>query len=486
MAEDVDAAGPLVSADFSKGLQRERWRRSPAEMAVDLTGGRFKTPPHIQLLSRKLADIAHKGRGRLIVSMPPRHGKSELVSRFFPLWYLSQYPQRSFAVASYGAELAVGFGRWVRNAAREWGAQTGLELAPDSQAAERWQTSEGGLFRGVGVGGAFTGQGAHVIVVDDPVKDAAEAFSPTIRQRVWDWWISVATTRLEPGGSLIVVMTRWHDDDLAGRLLKDERGRWDELKLPALAKENDPLGRPVDAPLWPERYDQAELMERRARGDWEWFALYEQSPLTSTASSPVKDADVHHWDGKLPDGEVIISVDPSFKGLDPDLDKKSKKRSRVGIIVALIAGGRAYVIDHLCEFLDFDQTEETILLMKDKHPSVRKLYIEDAANGWALIGHLRTRLVGVQVHAVKPRESKLLRLHAVAGFFRSVQVLLPPLAWPWVPEFLRRLCTFPLVEYDDDIDALTQLLAEEWLPKEKDTEKTPAERQAEWDALFPE
>lgn len=481
MAEDAELGGELLSSSFDDALTRERWRRSPAAMAADLTEGRFEIPAHIELLSGKLAKAAHEGGGRLIVSMPPRHGKSELVSRFFPLWYLSQYPERSFAVASYGAELAAGFGRWVRNAAREWGERTGLKLAPDSQAAERWSTTGGGGFMGVGVGGAFTGRGAHVIVVDDPVKDAAEAFSLTIRQRIWDWWISVATTRLEPGGTLIVVMTRWHDDDLAGRLLKSEPDKWDELKLPALAKDGDPLGRAVDEPLWAKRYSQAELMERRARGDWEWFALYDQSPLTSSTASPIRPEHVHHWGGQLPKGELVLTVDPSFKGLDPDLDKKSTKRSRVGMMVILFSGGTAYVVDHLAELLDFDQTEAQILSMHERYPELRRCYIEDAANGSALIGRLRRLLVGVQVFGVKPRESKLLRLHAVSGFFRSRQVLFPAVTVPWVADFTRRLCGFPQVDFDDDIDALTQALAEEWLPKIKDGERSDQDRVKDWD-----
>ena len=193
---------------------------------------------------------------RLAIFCPPRHSKSELASRRFPAWYLGRHPDHQIICCSYGDELAMDFGRNVRDIVE--GSEyrhlfPGTSIRRDSRSAERWQTAQGGVYVSAGVGSGITGRGAHIALIDDPIKNREEADSETHRRRVWDWFTNVLYTRLMPGGAVILIMTRWHEDDLGGRLLEAEEAggdKWDIVNLPALARADDPLGRmPGEAAL---------------------------------------------------------------------------------------------------------------------------------------------------------------------------------------------------------------------------------------------
>lgn len=209
-----------------------------------------------------------------MIFMPPRHGKSELASKRFPAWCLGRQPRRQIIAASYNSDLANDFGRNVRNivAEPEFGQVfPGVSLAPDSQAANRMNTNHRGTYVAAGVGTAVTGRGADIALIDDPFKDREEADSERRRELVWDWYRSTLFTRLMPGGAIVLIQTRWHEDDLAGRLLEHEGGQWDILDLPAI---ND-----AGEALWPEWYPLAALERIKATvGPREWSALYQQKP----------------------------------------------------------------------------------------------------------------------------------------------------------------------------------------------------------------
>ena len=243
---------------------------------TNYTNPAYRAAPHHALIAEKLEAVARGEVLRLMICTPPRHGKSELASRRFPAWFLGLLPEKQIIAASYNSDLADDFGREVRNIvdSPEFGNLFDTKLAPDSKAANRWHTDEGGMYIAAGVGTAMTGRGADVLLIDDPFKDRKEADSELQRKNVWDWYTSTAYTRLMPGGAIVVINTRWHDDDLSGRLLfeQDNGGdKWDLLNLPAI--ENGEA-------LWPEWYPLERLEQiRSVLPARDWNALYQQNPI---------------------------------------------------------------------------------------------------------------------------------------------------------------------------------------------------------------
>lgn len=212
--------------------------------------------------------------------MPPGSAKSTYASVLFPPWYLSNHRQDSLIAASHTQELADHWGRRVRNLIGQESRTLGVEISADSSAAGRWELASGGAYFAAGVGGSITGRRADLAIIDDPVKSRAEADSDTVRQRTWDWYRSDLYTRLKPGARIVLIQTRWHEDDLAGRVLTQEDG-WTVLCLPALAEAGDPLGRAEGDALWPEWEDTVQLERKRAVvGEREWLSLYQQRPTT--------------------------------------------------------------------------------------------------------------------------------------------------------------------------------------------------------------
>jgi hypothetical protein len=253
---------------------------------VQYTKPDYITAPHHRLICEKLEAVERGEVKRLMIFTPPRFGKSELVSRKWPARYIGKFPRSQFISASYGDDLATDFGRDVRNliASEEYRRlYPGTSLASDSAAKGKWHTTAGGIYISTSVGKGITGRGSDVLNIDDPVKDRIEAESETVRKNIWDWFASTAYTRLMPGAAIVLTMTRWHEADLAGKLLdasRDGGEQWEVVNLPAFANaQDDPLGRKVDEPLWPERYSAQRLTEiRGVIGEREFGALYQQEP----------------------------------------------------------------------------------------------------------------------------------------------------------------------------------------------------------------
>jgi hypothetical protein len=236
---------------------------------------------------------------RLIISMPPRHGKSELASIHFPAWFLAKFPNKEVIATSYGADLATDFGRKVRNMFDKQDFKNvfpSVNLAADSKAANKWNTNQGGAYTAAGVGGAITGKGADLLIIDDPFKNSQEAMNEQVRQQKWEWLWDVAMTRLSQKGVVVLIMTRWHDDDFVGRLHGmpvDSVHPWHELKFPAIATKNEHeeifsprrntmvhYHRTVGESLWPDRYSVQELEARRnGMSKYSWSALFQQDPV---------------------------------------------------------------------------------------------------------------------------------------------------------------------------------------------------------------
>lgn len=279
-------------------LQKEltaRQARKSLLSFTEYTNPAYKGANHHRLIADKLEAVERGEIDRLMIFMPPRHGKSELASKRFPAWCLGRQPRRQIIAASYNSDLANDFGRNVRNivAEPEFGQVfPSVSLAPDSQAANRMNTNHGGTYVAAGVGTAVTGRGADIALIDDPFKDREEADSERRRDVVWDWYRSTLFTRLMPGGAIVLIQTRWHEDDLAGRLLEAEGDQWEVLDLPAINTAGEAL--------WPEWYDIEALERIKATvGPREWSALYQQQPQPDEGTF-FQRAWFKEWD-KLPD-----------------------------------------------------------------------------------------------------------------------------------------------------------------------------------------
>jgi predicted phage terminase large subunit-like protein len=417
----------------------------------------FDLTHHHRFLIDKLEAVVRGEIDRLMVFMPPRFGKSLLTSTLFPAWYLGQYPSRSIIAASYGQELANDFGRRVRTF-----VDSDLHrlifpksrIAEDNAAVHRFGLAPGGNYYAVGVGGAVTGRGADVLLIDDATKDAESAYSTTSRKSLQQWFEHVAYTRLQPGGAIIVIATRWHQDDLPGWLLREHAGdNWQVVSLPAIAEPDDALGRPEGAPLWPSRFPLEALARiREAIGSTAWSALYQQRPVAAEGAIFRKE-----WLRTYVDPpecfRIIFSLDTAFK------TGESNDYSVIAVWGETKTG--FYLLDLVRERLDFPSLKSRVEA-KAAYWKPHAVLIEDAASGMSLIQVLNqeTKLPILPVKALGDKES---RASAVSPSFESGKVYLPQQA-PWLSDFVDELTSFPAAPHDDMVDATTQALS--WLGRQ--------------------
>lgn len=281
----------------SELLARRKARESLVAFSA-YTNPSYVPAEHHNLIAEKLEAVERGEIKRLMITMPPRHGKSELASRRFPAWYLGRNPNKQIIAASYNSDLSTDFGREVRNivGSDEYQCLFDVKLAADSQAANRWHTDDKGMYVAAGVGTAITGRGADILLIDDPFKDRQEADSEVRRETVWNWYTSTAYTRLMPGGAVVVINTRWHDDDLSGRLISqmsDGGDKWEVLSLPAINDEGKAL--------WPSWYPVERLIEiKSVLPARDWNSLYQQNPIPDDGDY-FKSAWFNEYE-KLPDG----------------------------------------------------------------------------------------------------------------------------------------------------------------------------------------
>ena len=390
-----------------------------------------------------------------MVCMPPRHGKSELVSRYFPAWYLGTHPDKRIILASYEADFAATWGRKARDLLEEHGRNLfGVTVSKASSAASRWDIEghDGGMAT-AGVRGPITGKGAHVALIDDPVKNDQEAMSQTYRDTAWDWYRATFSTRLQDDGAIILVMTRWDEDDLAGRLCKaaSEGGdQWEILNLPALAEEGDSLGREAGAPLCPELFTKAMLEATKIRiGTYWWNALYQQRP------APIEG-------GMLKRGwwKLYRERPWQFDELLQSWDMTFKDSAGTDYVVGQVWGRRQadrYLLDQVRARMDFPATVTAVKSLTAKWPQASTILIEDKANGPAVISTLKHQIAGII--AVEPQGSKAARVSAVSPQIEAGNVYLPdPSLAPWVHDFIEECAAFPTAAHDDQVDAMSQAL----------------------------
>ena len=448
---------PTPKPPISPQLLRIAWMSDPASMAHHLTSGRFQVPPHLRLLSKAVAEAVRSG-GRLLVEMPPRHGKSETVSVWTPIWLLNAYPRRKVMLASYEADFAAGWGRRARNLIEEHKDRLLVRLADDSTAANRWNTPEGGGMTTAGAGGSLTGRGADLLIVDDPHKNAEEAYSTTHRDRAWEWWTTTALTRLEPGAAVIVVGTRWHEDDLIGRILTQGGPAWRRIRLPALAEENDLLGRAPGEALWRERYSEADLRLVQGNiGDRAWQGLYQQRPFGDGATFFQRDWLKHRYsvvaDGvyELPDGKRVKLADLN-RFATVDLAVSLKTSADYSVI-----GTFGVTNDRRLLVLGIDRARRE---GPDLIPAIQRalakwgtpvVWIEKTGFQLAIVQEARRK--GVSTRELTADRDKVSRALPTTAAFEGGKILLPRSA-PWLEAFENEVLAFPHGDHDDQVDVL--------------------------------
>lgn len=409
----------------------------------------YQTPWHVELIASKLEAVERGDIKRLMLFLPPRHGKSELASRYFPAWYLGRNPKRQVITACYAQGLADDFGRRVRNimaSPEHLGVFPGSSLSKDSQAAERFSTAAGGTYFAVGRGGPITGRGATLAIVDDPLKDREEADSETIREKLKSWYAEVLYTRLAPGAAVIVIQTRWHQDDLAGWLQAEHKAQgWDIVSLPALAEKDEPHRREGDA-LWPERYSRDVLLATKAQMQSAFASLYQQRP-SAQEGAIFKRQWWGRYDAPPPFTRVVMSLDTAFKGGD---------ENDYSVCTTWGETATGYYLLHVWRGrVEFPALLAMVLTLADQwKPNV--VLVEDKASGQSLVQVLRdqTRL---PVHPVRVTADKVSRANAVTPTLEAGKVLLP-VAAGWLDDYLDELSQFPNAAHDDQTDATTQAL----------------------------
>jgi predicted phage terminase large subunit-like protein len=435
------------------------------EFPDDATKTRYDAQYFHRALAAALEEVEKGNLLRLIITFPPRHGKSELTSRRFPPWLLGRDPYRHIIFATYNQDFSEDYGRDVRGIMEsQQYAQVfpGTTLKKGSKAANRLGTEQGGNAFFVGRGGSTTGRGADYLIIDDPLKDRAEANSAVTRQELWDWFNDTASTRLmSDTGAIIIIMTRWHEDDLVGRLTDpanphynaEEAASWKIINIPAIAEENDILGREPGAPLWPGRFGIEYLEQFRRRNPVGFSALYQQRPTPA-------DGDffrAHH----LPvySNEHLPKNLRVYAASDHAVGTKQKNDKTCLLIVGVDEHDVIWLLDCWWQRAPADKAVEAMIaLMKRWKPLC----------WWAESGHIsksigpflkkrmREEQVYVQIVEQTPAADKQTRAQAINGRAAMGMVRFPRSA-SWAEDARQECLKFPQATHDDFVDALAHI-----------------------------
>ena len=412
---------------------------------------------HHKKMARAFEKVASGKLKRLIINMPPRHTKSEFASYLLPAWFLGKYPHKKVIQTSHTAELAVGFGRKVRNLVDQeiyTSVFPGVGLQADSKAAGRWATNAGGDYFAIGVGGAVTGKGADLLIIDDPHSEQEAALAeinPEIYDKTYEWYTSGPRQRLQPGGSIVIVMTRWSKKDLTGQVIKAEAQRggegWEVIEFPAIL--------PSGTPLWPEFWSQDELEAlRNELPNGKWQAQYQQNPV-SESSAIVKREWWQIWEEEDPPWceFTLMAWDTAFeKSNRADYSACTHwgvfyKDDDTGTPQANII-----LLNAFRDRMEFPQLKQTAIEQyKEWEPD--SVIIEKKASGAPLIYEMRAMGIPVQEFTPSRGNDKISRLNAVSDLFASGRVWAPNTQW--AEEVIDEVASFPAGEHDDYVDSVS-------------------------------
>lgn len=420
---------------------------------------------HHRLICRKLEAVERGEIKRLMISVPPRHGKSLLASTYFPAWYLGRNPENYVVTATYGQELADDFGRQVKNQLADPSFQQifpGVGLAGDSRASRRFavegvtggeehSTNRQGAYYAVGVGGPLTGRGAHVLLIDDPVKDRQDAESETVRKGVKDWYTSTAYTRLMPGGAVVLIMTRWHMSDLAGWLLEEHKHEgWDVINLPAIAEPNDDLGRKEGDALWPEKYPLEDLERiRRALPPRDWHSLFQQRPSPETGDY-FKREWIHLVDKMPPKSNMAI-----YGGSDYAVTSNGGDYT-VHSVIGIDDENRMWLLDLWRQQTSSDIWVDSFCALVRKWKPIG--WAEETGQIKAGVGpFLAKRMMETNSFVAREqfptRGDKAVRAQSLRGRMANSGLFIQRDA-PWISDLISEMMSFPVGVHDDAVDSL--------------------------------
>lgn len=444
---------PEQKKKIAQDAQIELSRRYFRDYLELVHHGNYQHFRHTELIAKYLQRIADGEQLDILIEMPPRHGKSMSVTETFPSFYLGKNPNKRVIATAYSDSLAQKFGRMNRNKLNEFGnILFGYELSMEKNAAKNWNIHKhtGGMIS-TGIGGSITGEGADLMIIDDPIKNNEEAQSLTIRNKIWDEWETTLSTRLHDGASVIAIQTRWHEDDFIGRLLERSPRNWVRLRLPAIAEDEDDLiGRDIGEPLAPELGYHVEWAAQKKLevGSKVWASLYQQRP--SPESGDVFKREWMKYYKTLPSDldKLITSWDMTFKD-------SSTSDFVVGQVWG-IRGADKYLIDQVRDRMSFTQTLKAVKSLHAKFPESNEILVEDKANGTAIIDALQSEISGII--PVEPLGSKVARAEAVSPQFEAGNIYLPE-DKPFTGDFVEELVKFPNAANDDMVDAASQALS---------------------------
>ena len=444
---------------FLTDLPEDTWKYLPHTYAYEISHGLWTPYPYLVMISHVIATIIARGGGRIMISIPPRHGKSWFLSQYVPAWFLSLFPDQRVLLSTYEANFAATWGRRVRNIIKESGHRVGVQLAEDATASNNWETTMGGGMVTAGVGGPITGKGCNLGLIDDPHKNWQEAQSSTIRNIIKEWFDSTFYTRLEPGGTIIILHTRWHEDDLIGYLMREKKNDgWFHIRMPAISeisgKELDAIGRKPGEALCPERYDITALNRIKINmSPMIWNALFQQRPAPMEGTIFLR----KNW--------KFYTVRPQINFIVQSWDTASKKKDKSDTAYSVcqtwgVGPMGAVLIDQWRERVEFPQLLLQAKIQYLKHRP-NALLIEDRDSGQALIQTLEQDTMPYPIIPIYPDLDKIIRAQAVSPWHEAGRVWVPDPKIPenlWVSDLIDNCATFPNSLYKDEIDSMSQAL----------------------------
>lgn len=476
---------------------RERYP-TPGALARSIEPGTKQTPA-LEAVDAALVDVrdAPEDRGRQMIFMPPQEGKSTRTSCWFPLWMLAQNPGLRIGIVSYSATKAARWGRWLRRMITRYGAEWGLELMPDSRASDKFETTKGGQVICVGLEGGLTGEPVDLLIIDDPVRGRAEAESSTYREAAWDWWESNAATRGSSSFKVVFMMTRWHADDLAGRLLDREAGRWKVLRIPAVREPGrEPVRGSDGASVYNPHGELVSVQGRRkgyyremetTRSLYVWNSIYMQTPVAAEGNLFPR-ADFRYW-LKTPNdqsrhdtlagrrvmvGDLKLYASDLRRFITMDLAASTKTSAdwTVACVWGITADGWLLLLDRARHRIT-EGAHWAMVKPLTQMWDVQDVYVEKGFIGTTLV--IQGTQADIRIRPLNPEHDKVTRAIPAANMVRAHTVFFPGDA-TWLDEWCDEIAGFPQWAHDDQTDNLSyagRVHAAHWAPPPED--RAPAD-----------